>query len=245
MCAENGMLPDTFKLPEVVRMITEPYEATEIVRNVNKYFTEDAYLLYPMVNQPYTKQGKTKLIGLYKLLLSKTYYYGSCYHEKGYYSLVPDLGRAYRMLTINNQIEFHAVMFSEDKLKAAIGTYLICVPRSLGASSMNSRVCCRYLQRQMSVLTIVYNLELTETLQGRFIPIWFRLRFISRVDLRKEKDGKYRICKQEDNYPNDLKRAGLEIIPGLATFLDVCKFLLGLLAASIGNYYLENNLFGP
>ncbi|KAH9472814.1 hypothetical protein Pst134EA_003416 [Puccinia striiformis f. sp. tritici] len=180
MCAENGMLPDTFKLPEVVRMITEPYEATEIVRNVNKYFTEDAYLLYPMVNQPYTKQGKTKLIGLYKL---------------------------FRVLTINNQIEFHAVMFSEDKLKAAI--------------------------------------ELTETLQGRFIPIWFRLRFISRVDLRKEKDGKYRICKQEDNYPNDLKRAGLEIIPGLATFLDVCKFLLGLLAASIGNYYLENNLFGP
>ncbi|KNE97399.1 hypothetical protein PSTG_09371 [Puccinia striiformis f. sp. tritici PST-78] len=181
------MLPDTFKLPEVVRMITEPYEATEIVRNVNKYFTEDAYLLYPMVNQPYTKQGKTKLIGLYKL---------------------------FRVLTINNQIEFHAVMFSEDKLKAAIE------------------------------LTETLQ-ELTETLQGRFITIWFRLRFISRVDLRKEKDGKYRICKQEDNYPNDLKRAGLEIIPGLATFLDICKFLLGLLAASIGNYYLENNLFGP
>ncbi|KAH9441701.1 hypothetical protein Pst134EA_032606 [Puccinia striiformis f. sp. tritici] len=120
------------KLPEVVRKITEPYEATEIVRNVNKYFTEDAYLLYPMVNQPYTKQGKKKLIGLYKL---------------------------FRVLTINNQIEFHAVMFSEDKLKAAI--------------------------------------ELTETLQGRFITIWFRLRFISRVDLRKEKDGKYRICKTD------------------------------------------------
>jgi hypothetical protein len=26
------------------------------------------------------------------------------------------------VLTINNQIEFHAVMFSEDKLKATIGT---------------------------------------------------------------------------------------------------------------------------
>ncbi|POW11189.1 hypothetical protein PSTT_05436, partial [Puccinia striiformis] len=158
------------ELPEVVRKITEPYEATEIVRNVNKYFTEDAYLLYPMVNQPYTKQGK-KLIGLYKL---------------------------FRVLTINNQIEFHAVMFSEDKLKAAIETN--------------------------ECADLVYNnLELTETLQGRFITIWFRLRFISRVDLRKEKDGKYRICKQEDNYPNDLKRAGLEIIPGLATFLDISR----------------------
>ncbi|KAA1087871.1 hypothetical protein PGTUg99_019593 [Puccinia graminis f. sp. tritici] len=83
-----------------------------------------------MINQPHTKNGKSSLKGIYKL---------------------------FRVLTINNQIEFHAVMFSEDKLKATI--------------------------------------ELSETLQGRFIPVWFKLRFLSRVDLRQEADGKYRICK--------------------------------------------------
>ncbi|PLW22577.1 hypothetical protein PCANC_04502 [Puccinia coronata f. sp. avenae] len=168
------------ELPEVVRKITEPYAATEIVRNVNKYFTDDAYLLYPMINQPHTKNGKTSLMGIYKL---------------------------FRVLTINNQIEFHAVMFSEDRLHATI--------------------------------------ELTETLQGRFIPIWVKLRFISRVDLRKESDGKYRICKQEDNYPNDLKRAGLDFIPGLAQLLAIWKLILGLTSATVGNFYLKNAMFGP
>ncbi|KAA1100388.1 hypothetical protein PGT21_036023 [Puccinia graminis f. sp. tritici] len=168
------------ELPEVVRKITEPYAATEIVHNVDKYFTDDAYLLYPMINQPHTKNGKSSLKGIYKL---------------------------FRVLTINNQIEFHAVMFSEDKLKATI--------------------------------------ELSETLQGRFIPVWFKLRFLSRVDLRQEADGKYRICKQEDNYPNDLKRAGLEIIPGLATALAVLKLVLALVSALVGNFYLDRGLFGP
>ncbi|WAQ85427.1 hypothetical protein PtA15_6A55 [Puccinia triticina] len=112
-----------------------------------------------------------------------------------------------RVLTINNQIEFHAVMFSEDKLKAAV--------------------------------------ELTETLQGRFIPIWVRLRFISRVDLRQEGDGKYRICRQEDNYPNDLHRAGLDLIPGLASVLAIWKLAIALTSALVGNFYLKHGLFGP
>ncbi|EFP85745.2 uncharacterized protein PGTG_11074 [Puccinia graminis f. sp. tritici CRL 75-36-700-3] len=204
------------ELPEVVRKITEPYAATEIVHNVDKYFTDDAYLLYPMINQPHTKNGKSSLKGIYKLLLSGSDAGSSssfCNHwcanrNKKLIEYLNNLScSSSRVLTINNQIEFHAVMFSEDKLKATI--------------------------------------ELSETLQGRFIPVWFKLRFLSRVDLRQEADGKYRICKQEDNYPNDLKRAGLEIIPGLATALAVLKLVLALVSALVGNFYLDRGLFGP
>jgi hypothetical protein len=51
--------------------------------------------------------------------------------------------------------------------------------------------------------------------------------------------------RQEDNYPNDLKRAGLEIIPGLATVLAIWKVILALASALVGNFYLDRGLFGP
>lgn len=169
------------ELPDVVLSITEPYAATEMTNNIDKYFTEDAFLLYPLLNQPHTKHGRANLKGIYK---------------------------TFRMFTINNKIMFHAVMFSEDRLNATI--------------------------------------DLTESLQVRWLPIVsLKLRFISRVDLRKESDGKYRICRQEDNYPNDLKRAGIRIVPGLATITSILKLLAGLLLSTAGMFFLEKGWFGP
>jgi hypothetical protein len=53
------------------------------------------------------------------------------------------------------------------------------------------------------------------------------------------------ISRQEDNYPNDLKRAGLDFIPGLAQLLAIWKLILGLTSATVGNFYLKNAMFGP
>ncbi|KAI8453201.1 hypothetical protein BY996DRAFT_6431605 [Phakopsora pachyrhizi] len=81
------------EIRDVVRSITEPYEASVIAKNIDKYFTEDAYILHPMLNQPRTKNGRQMLKGIYKVL---------------------------RIFSINNKITFHAVMFNEDKTQGAI-----------------------------------------------------------------------------------------------------------------------------
>ncbi|EGG08405.1 uncharacterized protein MELLADRAFT_105052 [Melampsora larici-populina 98AG31] len=81
------------ELTEVVRSITEPYEASEIIKNVDKYFTEDAYILHPIINQALRFRGKENLKGIYKF---------------------------FRVMTINNKIEFDAVMFNQDHTKATL-----------------------------------------------------------------------------------------------------------------------------
>jgi len=168
------------ELADVVRMITEPYAASEIAQNVDKYFTEDAFILYPMFNQPHTAHGKENLKGIYKLL---------------------------RVFSINNKIEFHALMFSEDRLHATV--------------------------------------DLTESLEARFCScIKAKLHFITRVDMRKEGDGKFRICRQEDNYPNDLRRSGIPLY-GLSIFTATYKIIAGTLVSCVGRFLLEKGWFGP
>ncbi|EGG08142.1 uncharacterized protein MELLADRAFT_105080 [Melampsora larici-populina 98AG31] len=81
------------ELRDVVRSITEPYAASVMAQNIEKYFTEDAYIEHPTFNQPKSAHGKEML--------------------KGYYKFV-------RVFTINNKIDFHSVMFNEDKTRAAI-----------------------------------------------------------------------------------------------------------------------------
>ncbi|KAH9810976.1 hypothetical protein DFH28DRAFT_1063814 [Melampsora americana] len=81
------------EIKDVVRSITEPYEASTIAKNVEKYFTRDAYILHPAFNQPHTSNGRDDLVGIYKML---------------------------RVLTIDNKIEFHAVMFNEDMTQGTI-----------------------------------------------------------------------------------------------------------------------------
>lgn len=168
------------ELANVVRSITEPYTATEIAKNVDKYFTEDAFIMYPMFNQPRTPHGRANLKGIYKLL---------------------------RVFSVNNKIEFHALMFSEDRLNATV--------------------------------------DLTETLEARFIPcLKAKLHFITRVDMRKESDGKYRISRQEDNYPNDLKRSGIPLF-GIPTLTATYKIVAGTIISCVGRFLLEKGLLGP
>ncbi|EGG05227.1 uncharacterized protein MELLADRAFT_107814 [Melampsora larici-populina 98AG31] len=41
------------QIEDVVRSITEPYSARVIADNIEKYFTRDAQLIHPTINQPY------------------------------------------------------------------------------------------------------------------------------------------------------------------------------------------------
>ncbi|KAH9821682.1 hypothetical protein DFH28DRAFT_528407 [Melampsora americana] len=92
------------ELRDVVRSITEPYSASVITQNVEKYFTEDAYIEHPFFNQPKSAHGKDMLKGYYKFL---------------------------RVFSINNKIDFHQVMFNEDQTHASIDLTQNANPRLL------------------------------------------------------------------------------------------------------------------
>lgn len=81
------------QIEDVVRSITEPYAASVIATNVEKYFTEDAFIWHPILNQSKARNSREHLKGIYKML---------------------------RVTTIKNKIEFRAVMFNSDKTKGAI-----------------------------------------------------------------------------------------------------------------------------
>ncbi|KAH9814464.1 hypothetical protein DFH28DRAFT_309761 [Melampsora americana] len=82
------------EIEDVVRSITEPYSAKVIAQNIDKYFTRDAKIIHPTINQPYSKDnGREDLKGIYKM---------------------------FRTQTIDNKIIFHAVMFNHDKTECAI-----------------------------------------------------------------------------------------------------------------------------
>ncbi|KAH9811430.1 hypothetical protein DFH28DRAFT_1179754, partial [Melampsora americana] len=71
----------------VVSSINAPYEASVIASNVRKYFTTDATIEHPVLNQPAAISGKDDLEVIYKML---------------------------RVIRVNNKIDFHAVMVDED-----------------------------------------------------------------------------------------------------------------------------------
>ncbi|KAH9808889.1 hypothetical protein DFH28DRAFT_1134648 [Melampsora americana] len=176
------------EIEDVVRSVTEPYEASVIAANIDKYFTRDAQIFHPFINQPYSKEnGREDLKGIYKML---------------------------RVQTIDNKIDFHAVMFNEDKTRGTI--------------------------------------ELTEHVTMRLNPFPRpsssrpAVRFLVRVDLRKGEDGKYRIYRQEDNFPSDLTQSGFAAsIPGLGTLNNLIKSTAGFATAKLGRFFLTYGWFGP
>ncbi|KAI9611616.1 hypothetical protein H4Q26_008571 [Puccinia striiformis f. sp. tritici PST-130] len=99
------------ELKEVIRSITEPFSAREIAKNVDKYFTEDAFIMYPLFNQPQTANSRENLKGIYKLL---------------------------RVFSYHGKIDFHAVMFSEDRLNATVDLTETIQPRLLVVCLSNS-----------------------------------------------------------------------------------------------------------
>ncbi|KAI7940040.1 hypothetical protein MJO28_013692 [Puccinia striiformis f. sp. tritici] len=76
----------------VVLSVTEPSSA-EVFRNIDKYFTEDVALFYPIFNQIYNRNGRENLKAAYQW--RKTF-------------------------TFNSKIKFNAIMVSKDQTQATL-----------------------------------------------------------------------------------------------------------------------------
>ncbi|KAH9472630.1 hypothetical protein MJO28_001509 [Puccinia striiformis f. sp. tritici] len=163
------------QIQDVVRSITEPQDTQTVLENVDKYFTEDAFILHPMVNQPQFARGRDNLKAIYYI---------------------------FRKGSRNNKIHFHAVMFSEDLTQCT--------------------------------------LELTEDVIAGFVTRPASVRFLVRVDLRLEPDGKYRICRQHDNFISDIAMSGIPLFPGASFVSDMIKSSGALWCIIVGRYFAGN-----
>eukprot|EP00918_Siedleckia_nematoides_P069529 GHVU01151619.1.p1 GENE.GHVU01151619.1~~GHVU01151619.1.p1 ORF type:complete len:177 (-),score=13.99 GHVU01151619.1:271-801(-) len=169
------------EIRDVVRGLTEPYEAKTIAVNVEKYFTENAVLKHPFVCVASASNSRDAIKGIYKIL---------------------------RVNSVNQKIEFHAVTFNEDKTQVA--------------------------------------LDLTEYMSPRYIFNTHRiaLRLIVLLELIKGSDGKFRITKQEDNFPSDTPMISFPFIPGLAKVFNIVKSLAGFGTGLVGDFLLSKGWFG-
>ncbi|KAG0144509.1 hypothetical protein CROQUDRAFT_47220, partial [Cronartium quercuum f. sp. fusiforme G11] len=119
-----------------------------------------------------------------------------------------------RVILDNNKVEFHTIMFNEDQTQAFI--------------ELTQEANFRFMGK---------------TLTLKKIPK-FRMRFLVTIHMRKESDGKYRIFRQEDNFPTDLARAGITFIPGLALFSNGIKAFNAILYGILGQIVLYKGWFG-
>ncbi|KAH9443994.1 hypothetical protein Pst134EA_025790 [Puccinia striiformis f. sp. tritici] len=165
----------------VVLSVTEPSSA-EVFRNIDKYFTEDVALFYPIFNQIYNRNGRENLKAAYQW--RKTF-------------------------TFNSKIKFNAIMVSKDQTQAT--------------------------------------LDITSTFRLRLLPIKAfdpQINFIIRVGLRKcPCDGKYRIYRQQDNFPSDLTQSGVPLPQFVRIISDVTKAIAWLLIVYIGHILMMLGIF--
>ncbi|KAH9821171.1 hypothetical protein DFH28DRAFT_581705 [Melampsora americana] len=170
------------EIKDVVRSITEPADASIIVKNVEKYFTHDARIYHPLFNQPYSKENSLE-----------------------------DLKGIYAMLRLGSKsctIEFNSVMFNEDMTRGFIDLF------EHGNMRTSSPV--------------------------------HTARFLVIIYLRKCEDGKYRIYRQDDNFPSDLTISGFsKMLPGLTTLNDYLKGTAGFITAKLGSFLLAHSWLGP
>ncbi|KNZ50706.1 hypothetical protein VP01_427g7 [Puccinia sorghi] len=172
------------EIQDVVRSITEPQDAEIILANIDKYFTEDAYLLHPLVNQPEFARGRDNLKALYYI---------------------------FRKGTHGNKIIFHAVMFSEDLTQCTLA-------------------------------------DLTEIVRAGMYPLIGpsqSIRFLVRVDLRREADEKYRIFCQHDNFITDIGMSGIRLFPGATLLSNIIKASGALCGIVFGRYLAQNLITQP
>ncbi|EFP86997.2 hypothetical protein PGT21_032062 [Puccinia graminis f. sp. tritici] len=170
------------EIADVVRSITEPQDPETVLKNIDKYFTEDAFILHPMANQPELARGRDNLKALYYM---------------------------FRKGTKDNKIHFHAVMFSEDLTQ-----------------------CTLDLTEDV--------LDIKSALFPSLATTHLSLRFLVRVDLRLESDGKYRIWRQHDNFVSDLGMSGFKLFPGAGFISDLLKSSGALFTIAIGRYLAGN-----
>ncbi|POW14416.1 hypothetical protein PSTT_02877 [Puccinia striiformis] len=175
----------------VVLSVTEPSSA-EVFRNIDKYFTEDVALFYPIFNQIYNRNGRENLKAAYQW--RKTF-------------------------TFNSKIKFNAIM-------------IVFLVRCKG---------------EMILIWLSYSSDITSTFRLRLLPIKAfdpQINFIIRVGLRKcPCDGKYRIYRQQDNFPSDLTQSGVPLPQFVRIISDVTKAIAWLLIVYIGHILMMLGIF--
>jgi len=169
------------EIRDVIRALTEPYKATTLAENVEKFFTKDAILQHPFLTISQDQNSREAIKGVYKIL---------------------------RVNSLDQKIQFHAVMFNEDKTQVAI--------------------------------------DLTEHMKSRhrLRSNNMALRLIVLLDLVKEEDGKYRISRQEDNFPSNIPMFGSSFIPGLTTIYNTLRCVSGYMTGLVGNFLLPRGWLG-
>jgi len=170
------------EIRDVIRGVTEPYEASTLAANVEKFYTKDAVFQHPFLTVARSPSSRDAIKGIYKIL---------------------------RIISLNQKIQFHAVMFNEDKTQVAI--------------------------------------DLTEHMDGRYTSksVPTALRLIVLLDLVKGADGKYRISRQEDNFPSSTPMLGAPFIPGLKTLYNAFRHAAGFTSGVFGSFCLARGWFGP
>ncbi|OAV94710.1 hypothetical protein PTTG_26910 [Puccinia triticina 1-1 BBBD Race 1] len=168
------------EIREVIRATIESDDPAVTIANIEKYFTDDAHLHFSIFKQPHGNRGRRYLQGIYKL---------------------------FRLITTNNKIEIHSVMFSEDGL--------------LGA------------------------LECTQSGQlrlGRLTPASFQFRCIQRLDLRKNRKGKFRIRRQRYDLWAEADGSRWPLPPGVGWMIDLLYCLMGWMMGLLGQFLAYRGL---
>lgn len=162
----------------VIRSVVEPYQQSIVAENVAKYFTPDATISNPFLNQ--SKRSRAK----------KT----REMHVRSVYEVL-------RLFSINNRVEFNSVMFDKTKEHCTI----------------------ELVETMDSILhyTFLSNIK---------IPALIRL------DLTQDRDGKYWICKEQNNLPTDIGMIGMILFPGLISLGQIIKLTTAIGTGTIGRF---------
>ncbi|KAA1107758.1 hypothetical protein PGTUg99_014114 [Puccinia graminis f. sp. tritici] len=167
------------EISDVIRETIQSDDPNVTIANLEKYFTEDAHLHFSIFKQPHVARGRQYLKGIYKL---------------------------FRLVTINNKIEIHSVMFSQDGLLGAI--------------------------------------ECTQSGQLRLwsIKSTFKFSCILRLDLRKNRKGKYRIRRQRYDLSTEADGSRWPLPPGVGFVVDLLSCLMAWLMALLGQFLAHRGL---
>ncbi|GAA5841432.1 hypothetical protein JCM9279_000652 [Rhodotorula babjevae] len=176
----------TTDIRRAVLECTMPSDANEMLAAVDKYFTDDAVFIYPLLNSP-PAAGRDGVKAAYKML---------------------------RVLSYGQRFDFHSV--AADRIYVEKG-----------------------IEKQKLTL------DLSEHLKFSFIPLpdrlnpTFTLRFLTRLDLVKGEDDKWRIEKQEDSLAN----SGHHVLPFDREIINLVKWCTGTGTLVVGGTLAKFNLF--
>ncbi|GAA6010932.1 hypothetical protein JCM11491_004607 [Sporobolomyces phaffii] len=125
-----------------------------------------------------------------------------------------------RVLTYGNQVEFNVVAF--DRIRAVKG-----------------------VEYQSGFLDVVETLKFRVPLVPERLNPSFSIRFLTRIDLRKETDGSdlWRVVKQEDSLPTDYASTGIRLFPFDRQLSNLVKFATGLGTLVVGSTLTRLNWF--